>query len=308
MCADPAEKVGLYRDSAPFAAGFVILPDADVIAVISRLPMASSPEDSGPSALEYEDDKCLEALNQTEAKEEVEAIQTALSLSEEERKAHYDEAVRQLNEMLSKAEQFNATCEKLASESPFLAKSKPADFVGGDLRDYQQAGVEWMSTKHWLGESGIIADEMGLGKTVQIIAYVAWMRAKPVQDGPVLIVVPLSTLRNWINEFQRFAPSIPVLEYHGTPPERAALRRRHIPGCPAWAAEESKKRGQTQAARRHAVASMAREDRCSMPVFVTTYSIAMNDSALLGKGEHTGFPASDCVWSIGSLTPATFPL
>jgi SNF2 family DNA or RNA helicase len=267
--------------------------------------MAAAAASSGAIAPESEDDECLQALNDAELKEDEAAIQTAKSLSEAERKAHYDEAVRQLNEMLSKAEQFNATCEKLASESPFLAKSKPADFVGGELRDYQQAGVEWMSTKHWLGESGIIADEMCLGKTGQIIEYVAWMRAKPVQDGPVLVVVPLSTLRNWVNEFQRFAPSIPVLEYHGTPPERAALRRKHIPGCPSWAAEEPKKKGQAAQARRRTVATMTREERCAMPVFVTTYSIAMNDSALLGKCESqtlTHVPCKIVMWFKALLT------
>jgi ATP-dependent DNA helicase len=134
-----------------------------------------------------------------------------------------------------------------------------------------------------LGESGIVADEMGLGKTIQIIAYVAWMRDKPVQDGPVLIVVPLSTLRNWVNEFHRFAPSVPVVEYHGSPEERAELRRRHIPGLPRFATTPPKKKGSYS--HRRGVAAMERGDRCSMPVFITTYSIAMNDAGVLGKSE-----------------------
>jgi len=126
---------------------------------------------------------------------------------------------------------------------------------------------------------------MGLGKTIQIIAYVAWMRDRPVQDGPVLIVVPLSTLRNWVNEFHRFAPSVPVVEYHGNPEERAELRRKHIPGLPRFAASVPKAKGSSQ---RRGLASMDREARCSMPVFVTTYSIAMNDAAVLGKSEYPG--------------------
>ncbi|KAA0171153.1 hypothetical protein FNF28_00920 [Cafeteria roenbergensis] len=245
---------------------------------------------ASPTADTVEDQECLDALGRADEASRESALEAARALSREQQQAQYEEAVHQLNDMLAKAEQFNATCEKLASGSSFLCKDTPAGFTGGVLRDYQQQGVEWLSTKHFLGESGIIADEMGLGKTVQIIAYVSWMRAAPVSDGPVLIVVPLSTLRNWVNEFRKFAPDIPVVEYHGTPEERASLRRRHIPGCPRWAATVPKARRRSSAgsagsaaARRRGVATMEREDRCAMPVFITTYSLAMNDSAVLGK-------------------------
>ncbi|KAA0156459.1 hypothetical protein FNF29_01250 [Cafeteria roenbergensis] len=245
---------------------------------------------ASPTADTVEDQECLDALGRADEASRESALEAARVLSREQQQAQYEEAVHQLNDMLAKAEQFNATCEKLASGSSFLCKDTPAGFTGGVLRDYQQQGVEWLSTKHFLGESGIIADEMGLGKTVQIIAYVSWMRAAPVSDGPVLIVVPLSTLRNWVNEFRKFAPDIPVVEYHGTPEERASLRRRHIPGCPRWAATVPKARRRSSAgsagsaaARRRGVATMEREDRCAMPVFITTYSLAMNDSAVLGK-------------------------
>ncbi|KAA0177833.1 hypothetical protein FNF27_01004 [Cafeteria roenbergensis] len=245
---------------------------------------------ASPTADTVEDQECLDALGRADEASRESALEAARALSREQQQAQYEEAVHQLNDMLAKAEQFNATCEKLASGSSFLCKDTPAGFTGGVLRDYQQQGVEWLSTKHFLGESGIIADEMGLGKTVQIIAYVSWMRAAPVSDGPVLIVVPLSTLRNWVNEFRKFAPDIPVVEYHGTPEERASLRRRHIPGRPRWAATVPKARRRSSAgsagsaaARRRGVATMEREDRCAMPVFITTYSLAMNDSAVLGK-------------------------
>ena len=42
--------------------------------------------------------------------------------------------------------------------------------------------------------------------------------------GPFLVVCPLSVLSNWIKEFEKFAPLVPVLMYHGTPTERAELR------------------------------------------------------------------------------------
>ncbi|EGN97722.1 hypothetical protein SERLA73DRAFT_184544 [Serpula lacrymans var. lacrymans S7.3] len=74
------------------------------------------------------------------------------------------------------------------------------------------------------GVSGILADEMGLGKTLQTIAFNAYLRELR-NYKPFLIVCPLSVLHNWIEEFQKFAPDIPVCMYHGTPTEREELRR-----------------------------------------------------------------------------------
>lgn len=57
------------------------------------------------------------------------------------------------------------------------------------------------------GINGILADEMGLGKTVQCIATIALMIERGV-PGPFLVCGPLSTLPNWIAEFQRFTPEV----------------------------------------------------------------------------------------------------
>lgn len=57
------------------------------------------------------------------------------------------------------------------------------------------------------GINGILADEMGLGKTIQCIGHIAMMIEKKVL-GPFLVVAPLSTLPNWINEFKRFTPEV----------------------------------------------------------------------------------------------------
>jgi ATP-dependent DNA helicase len=42
--------------------------------------------------------------------------------------------------------------------------------------------------------------------------------------GPYLVVAPLSTLSNWLREFTRWAPDIPVILYHGSPEVRTAPR------------------------------------------------------------------------------------
>ena len=46
--------------------------------------------------------------------------------------------------------------------------------------------------------------------------------------GPFLIVAPLSTVPNWVKEFQRFAPHFPVILYHGTKEEREDIRRKTL--------------------------------------------------------------------------------
>ena len=44
--------------------------------------------------------------------------------------------------------------------------------------------------------------------------------------GPFLIIAPLSTIRNWQREFNRFAPDVPCLVYHGDQKEREQLRKK----------------------------------------------------------------------------------
>ncbi|KIJ19572.1 hypothetical protein PAXINDRAFT_108979 [Paxillus involutus ATCC 200175] len=101
---------------------------------------------------------------------------------------------------------------------------QPSLITGATLKDYQLEGVEWMVSLDKNGVSGILADEMGLGKTLQTIAFNAHLRELG-HFRPFLVVCPLSVIHNWIDEFRRFAPTIPVCMYHGTPAERAELRR-----------------------------------------------------------------------------------
>ena len=41
--------------------------------------------------------------------------------------------------------------------------------------------------------------------------------------GPYLVIVPLSTLSNWVNEFRRWCPAATVIVYKGTPAQRKGL-------------------------------------------------------------------------------------
>lgn len=101
--------------------------------------------------------------------------------------------------------------------------SQPALFTGGTMRPYQLEGFQWLKLLYENGVNGILADEMGLGKTIQTVALIAHLVERGLQ-GPFLVVAPLSTLPNWLDELNRFTPSIRVLLYHGNQQQRAKLR------------------------------------------------------------------------------------
>eukprot|EP00834_Sanchytrium_tribonematis_P000166 NODE_4_length_77007_cov_1.156642.p6 type:complete len:644 gc:universal NODE_4_length_77007_cov_1.156642:44761-42830(-) len=101
---------------------------------------------------------------------------------------------------------------------------QPSNLIGGTLKDYQVRGLEWMVSLYNNRLNGILADEMGLGKTIQSIALISYLISVKQQMGPYLIIVPLSTLSNWTNEFAKWAPSITVIGYKGSPNARKQLQ------------------------------------------------------------------------------------
>jgi SWI/SNF-related matrix-associated actin-dependent regulator of chromatin subfamily A protein 2/4 len=102
--------------------------------------------------------------------------------------------------------------------------SQPGLLVGGTLKEYQVKGLEWLVSLYNNALNGILADEMGLGKTIQTIALVAYLMEKKKNMGPYLIIVPLSTLSNWMIEFEKWAPSCTVLAYKGSPQYRKNIQ------------------------------------------------------------------------------------
>eukprot|EP01041_Mallomonas_annulata_P001914 gene1914-3715_t len=94
---------------------------------------------------------------------------------------------------------------------------QPHLLKGGDLKEYQLAGLQWLVSLYNNNLNGILADDMGLGKTIQTIALLAYLMEFKHNNGPYLIVVPLSTLSNWVNEFSKWAPEIIKVIYKGTP-------------------------------------------------------------------------------------------
>lgn len=137
---------------------------------------------------------------------------------------------------------------------PPKSATQPKLISGGTMRKYQLEGLEWMKSLYENGLNGILADEMGLGKTLQTISLLAFLREMDTY-GPFLIVAPLSTTTNWVNEFKRWAPKIPVILYHGSKPERAELRAKQLKSPGSY----------------------------TFPVVVTSYDICMNDRPFLAN-------------------------
>lgn len=96
--------------------------------------------------------------------------------------------------------------------------------VFGRLKEYQVRGLEWLVSLYNNNLNGILADEMGLGKTIQTISLVTYLMERKRINGPFLIIVPLSTLSNWILEFERWAPSVVKIPYKGSPQFRRQIQ------------------------------------------------------------------------------------
>lgn len=67
-----------------------------------------------------------------------------------------------------------------------------------------------------------------LGKTIQTIALLCYIMEYKQNNGPFLIVVPLSTLSNWINETHKWAPDMVTVVYRGTPATRKQIFKDEI--------------------------------------------------------------------------------
>lgn len=135
------------------------------------------------------------------------------------------------------------------------------------MKDYQIVGINWLALLFDKQLSCILADDMGLGKTCQVIAFLAHLYERNIK-GPHLVVVPSSTIENWLREFQKFCPTLSVMPYYAGQKERAEIRE------------------------------MIEENRDSINVVITTYTIAKAkvDASFL---KHMDFCA--CVYDEGHM-------
>jgi SWI/SNF-related matrix-associated actin-dependent regulator of chromatin subfamily A member 5 len=99
---------------------------------------------------------------------------------------------------------------------------------------------------------------MGLGKTLQSISILGFMHEFRGVSGPHLVLVPKSTLANWMNEFGRWCPSLRAVRFHGDKEERQEIVKSVLrPGV--------------------------RQEEREWDVLVTTYEVANMEVAALTK-------------------------
>ena len=78
-----------------------------------------------------------------------------------------------------------------------------------ELRNYQQAGLNWLGFLVKYKWGGILADDMGLGKTIQILALFQHLKNHRNKHSPVfLVIAPTTLLFNWENEISKFVPDM----------------------------------------------------------------------------------------------------
>lgn len=129
-----------------------------------------------------------------------------------------------------------------------LPEISPPKGLKAQLRSYQAEGFAWMWLLQENGFGGCLADDMGLGKTLQAIAVLQLNKENRValshEDTPErgqlslfgaepqvctsLVVVPASIIQNWVNEIQRFAPSLKVMAHAGISRKRDTKDFRYV--------------------------------------------------------------------------------
>lgn len=131
-------------------------------------------------------------------------------------------------------EAYSLARDELQRFAGVSAADAPPTFIG-KLRGYQRDGLGWLNFLQQFGFGGCLADDMGLGKTVQVLALLESRRIQRLSTNngaartvkkpsasesnsrlaPSLVVVPKSLVFNWIQEAERFTPSLRVLDHTG---------------------------------------------------------------------------------------------
>lgn len=130
--------------------------------------------------------------------------------------------------MAEKDEDEELIAQAKKTEDLVIFQENPWYITGGEMRDYQVRGLNWMIQLQHNGINGILADEMGLGKTLQTISVLGYMKHYKGQNGPFLVIVPKSTLRNWENEFARWCPTVKTVCLIGDADQRQEIINNRI--------------------------------------------------------------------------------
>ncbi|KAI1632771.1 P-loop containing nucleoside triphosphate hydrolase protein [Biscogniauxia mediterranea] len=115
------------------------------------------------------------------------------------------------------------------TRSKFLKLEKQPSYIkGGELRGFQLTGLNFLSLNWCRANNVILADEMGLGKTVQTVSFLSWLRNERRQEGPFLIVAPLSVIPAWCDTFNLWSPDLNYVVYLGNSEARNTIREHEL--------------------------------------------------------------------------------
>lgn len=106
--------------------------------------------------------------------------------------------------------------------------------VNAQLRRYQQEGINWLAFLNKYHLHGILCDDMGLGKTLQTICMVASDHVLRAEEHaqtkssesrrlPSLIICPTTLTSHWVEEINKYVPSLKVQTLLGLPKVRQAM-------------------------------------------------------------------------------------
>eukprot|EP00180_Rhodochaete_pulchella_P003546 Plantae.Rhodophyta-Rhodochaete_pulchella.ctg6157.p1 GENE.Plantae.Rhodophyta-Rhodochaete_pulchella.ctg6157~~Plantae.Rhodophyta-Rhodochaete_pulchella.ctg6157.p1 ORF type:complete len:1056 (-),score=215.73 Plantae.Rhodophyta-Rhodochaete_pulchella.ctg6157:35-2833(-) len=129
---------------------------------------------------------------------------------------------RKRNEMPVPEEEL-VTPPKRPDPNSFEKMPMPDFKNGGQLREYQMEGYNWLVSCWFAGQGSILADEMGLGKTIQSVSFCNYLFAYRKIRGPFLVIAPLSTLGHWNREFETWT-HMNAIVYHGNSDSRRIIQ------------------------------------------------------------------------------------
>lgn len=105
---------------------------------------------------------------------------------------------------------------------------QPSYITNGELREFQMKGLNFLALNWTRSNNVILADEMGLGKTVQSVSFLSWLRNDRDQEGPFLVVAPLSVIPAWCDTFNHWAPDLNYVVYLGPEAARSTIREHEL--------------------------------------------------------------------------------
>lgn len=115
------------------------------------------------------------------------------------------------------------------TRTKFLKLEKQPNYIkNGELRGFQLTGLNFLCLNWCRANNVILADEMGLGKTVQTVAFLSWLRNERKQEGPFLVVAPLSVIPAWCDTFNLWCPDLNYVVYLGNSEARSTIREHEL--------------------------------------------------------------------------------